>query len=303
MNRVAIYGGLGNQMFQYALAIAMDASGIPTRISVNDYLVNRHYQGFELLKAFNVAIPIRDRFRIYAMNRLRPILVDVNISLVKSITTKLLISSSNVYKEPMEFSYDENVFEQESSYLVGTWQSLKYFESQKKLIKEVFNFNKPRDPFNLKFVNDIESRNSVAVHVRRGDFTKPELSDSRMLYDSLNYYHEAFTIINDSVDNPVFYIFSDDIQWAKENFKGFNFVFVSHNKGSKSYLDMYLMSLCQHFIIANSSFSWWAAWLADNPGKKVIMPRLWVNKMDCSSIYPEDWISLDVNSVKSSILS
>lgn len=297
MNKVAIYGGLGNQMFQYAFAIAMDANGIPTTISVNDYLVNRHYQGFELLKAFNVAIPIRERIKIYAMNKIRPILVDVNISFVKNVMTKLLLSKSNIYREAKEFTYDEHVLKQESAYLVGTWQSLKYFESQKPLIKEVFNFNTPSDQFNLNFANTINSRNSVAVHVRRGDFIKPELADSRMLYDSLSYYYEAFSIISESVEKPVFYIFSDDIQWAKENFKGYNFVFVSHNKGAKSYLDMYLMSLCKHFIIANSTFSWWPAWLADNPKKQVIMPKLWVNKMDCSSIHPEGWVVLDVNPV------
>jgi len=303
MNKVAIYGGLGNQMFQYALAIAMDASGIPTRISVNDYLVKRHYQGFELLRAFNVAIPIRDRFRIYVMNRLRPVFVDVSNTWIKNIMTKIVISNSNVYREVKDFYYDENVFEQESAYLVGNWQSIKYFESQKKLIKEVFNFNKPHDLFNLKFASEIENRNSVAVHVRRGDYTKPELAGSRMIYDSLSYYYQAFSIINTTFDKPIFYIFSDDIKWAKENFKGFNFVFVSHNQGSKSYLDMYLMTLCKHFIIANSSFSWWAAWLADSPMKKVIMPRLWIKKMDCSSIQPEGWIALDINPVNLSVLN
>jgi len=303
MNKVAIYGGLGNQMFQYALAIAMDASGIPTRISVNDYLVKRHYQGFELLRAFNVAIPIRDRFRIYVMNRLRPVFVDVSNTWIKNIMTKIVISNSNVYREVKDFYYDENVFEQESAYLVGNWQSIKYFESQKKLIKEVFNFNKPHDLFNLKFASEIENRNSVAVHVRRGDYTKPELAGSRMIYDSLSYYYQAFSIINTAFDKPIFYIFSDDIKWAKENFKGFNFVFVSHNQGSKSYLDMYLMTLCKHFIIANSSFSWWAAWLADSPMKKVIMPRLWIKKMDCSSIQPEGWIALDINPVNLSVLN
>lgn len=295
MNRVAIFGGLGNQMFQYALAIAMDASGIPTKISVNDYMLNRHYQGFELLKAFNVAIPIRDRFRVYVMNRFRPMLVNVSDSTVRKVITRLLNNRSNVYNEIKEYYFDENVFEQESVFLVGTWQSMKYFESQKTLIKEVFNFNKPSDLVNLKLANEIQSKNAVAVHVRRGNFIKPELADSRMLNDSLNYYHKAFNIINESVENPVFYIFSDDIQWAKENFKGTNFVFVSHNKGSNSYLDMYLMTLCQHFIIANSSFSWWGAWLADNKDKKVIMPTPWVKKMDCSSIYPTGWLTLEVN--------
>lgn len=296
MNRVAIFGGLGNQMFQYALAIAMDASGIPTKISVNDYLLNRHYQGFELLKAFNVPIPIHDRFKVFAMKKLRPVFVDVNTSYIRQIMTKMFLDSNNVYRERLEYRYDPKVFEQESSFLIGTWQSLNYFESQNDLIREVFNFNKPKDIPNIKIANEIQAKNSVAVHVRRGDFMKPGLAKSRMVIDSIDYYHSAFSIINDTVENPTFYIFSDDIQWARENFKGKNFVFLSHNQGANSYLDMYLMSLCSHFIIANSSFSWWAAWLADNDEKQVIMPSPWVKNMECTDIYPEGWTALEVRS-------
>jgi hypothetical protein len=302
MNRVAVFGGLGNQMFQYALAIAMDASGIPTKISVNDYLLNRHYQGFELLKAFNVAMPIHDRLKVYTMSRFRPILMDVNSYYFRKFITWLLINKSNVYKETMEYSYDEGVFNQDSAFFVGTWQSIKYFENQDTLIREIFNFNKPHDKINLKLASEIQYKNAVAVHVRRGDFTRPKLADSRMLFDSVNYYYEAFKIINSRVENPMFYIFSDDIKWAKENFKCSNFVFVSHNKGANSYLDMYLMTLCKHFIIANSSFSWWAAWLSENKNKNVIMPSPWVNKMECEEICPKGWLALNTSSAKSQLV-
>lgn len=295
MNRVAIFGGLGNQMFQYALAIAMDASGIPTKISVNDYLLNKHYQGFELLTAFNVAIPIEDRFRIYVMNKVRPLFVGVNDSFSKKMIEKLFIRRPNIYKEVQEFSYDEKVFEQESSFLVGTWQALKYFESQEVLIREVFNFTKPQDMINIKLAEHIKSKNAVAVHVRRGNYLQPELAGSRMLNGALNYYREAFSIIRETVKDPVFYIFSDDIHWAKENFNEPSFNYVSHNKGANSYLDMYLMTLCKHFIIANSAFSWWGAWLSEYEDKKVIMPTPWVINMDCSSICPDDWITLEVD--------
>jgi hypothetical protein len=302
MNRVAIFGGLGNQMFQYALAIAMDASGIPTKISVNDYLLNRHYQGFELLKAFNVPIPIGDRLRVFAMNRVRPMLLDLDIPYAQDLIRRIFTKSRNVYREAQEYSYDEKVFEQESAFLVGAWQSISYFESQHLLIKEVFNFNKPKDIVNLSIASEIRKNNSVAVHIRRGDFTNPELAESRMVIDSLSYYREALKLIYESVDNPIFYIFSDDIKWAKENFKGSKFIFLSHNKGTNSYLDMYLMTLCKHFIIANSSFSWWGAWLAENKQKKVIMPLPWVKNLDCNGIYPKGWTALEIKSQKQELV-
>ena len=295
MNRVAIYGGLGNQMFQYALAIVMDANGIPTKISVSDYLLNRHYQGFELLKAFNVPVPIRDRMKVFAIKNIRPMFLNVNTTYLKYFFKRLFTYEHHVFNEVKEFGYDEKVFEQKSSLLVGSWQCIKYFESQEKLIREVFNFNKPKDAVNQKIAYEIQCKNSIAVHVRRGDFTYPGMASRRTVIDSAYYYDKAFELIYDSIDSPVFYIFSDDIKWAKQKFKGANIVFVSNNFGASSYLDMYLMSLCKHFIIANSSFSWWAAWLSKNKAKKVIIPSPWIRNTDCSGLYPRDWRILETS--------
>ena len=301
MNHVAIYGGLGNQMFQFALAISMDASGIPTKISTNEYVLNRHYHGFELLKAFKVPVAIKDRLKVFAVNRARDLLVETNGSYVRSFVKKIVNHRSNVYNEKKEYEFDQSVFEQEDSFLVGTWQHIRYFEGQSELIREVFNFNKPKDLVNLKIANDIQKGNSVAVHIRRGDFMKPGNMDTRMIIDSSDYYNRAFELIESKVENPLFYIFSDDIKWAKENFKGNNCVFMTHNKGSNSYLDMYLMSLCKHFIIANSSFSWWPAWLANYKSKQVIMPYPWVKNSECKGMYPQGWIPLELFSVPSEL--
>lgn len=296
MNHVAIYGGLGNQMFQFALAISMDASGIPTTISANDYLLNRHYQGFELLKAFNVPIVMRERIKLFAVKNVRPFLVDSNGLYVKNLVAKLFNSSSKVFKEVEEYNFDKRVFDQENSFIIGTWQNVKYFDFQRELIKEVFNFNKPKDLLNLKLADEILKKNSIAVHVRRGDYMKPVNAETRMVCGSIDYYTRAFEKIKKSVENPVFYIFSDDISWVKKNFKGLDCVFISHNTGTNSYLDMYLMSLCKHFVIANSSFSWWAAWLSKSSEKQVIMPFPWVTYSACEGIYPAGWQPLDIRS-------
>jgi len=294
MNRVAIFGGLGNQMFQYALAISMDANGIPTKISVNDFLLNRHYQGFELVKAFNVPLPIFDRMKASIMTKVRPLFVDTNPGLVKNTLSRLFLKGNNIFQEKMEYNYDEEVLRQSSSFLIGTWQSPRYFESQQQLIREVFNFNKPHDDINMQMSGEIANSNAVAVHVRRGFYLEPTLTRSRMVIDSSDYYYKAFDVISEQVDNPVFYVFSDDIEWAKRNLRGRKFVFVSHNKGANSYLDMYLMSLCKHFIIANSAFSWWPAWLSANENKIVVLPKPWIRETDCPSIYPNNWLAVSV---------
>ncbi|WP_026969087.1 alpha-1,2-fucosyltransferase [Algoriphagus terrigena] len=294
MNRVAIFGGLGNQMFQYALAISMDANGIPTKISVNDFLLNRHYQGFELVKAFNVPLPIFDRMKASIMTKVRPLFVDTNPGLVKNTLSRLFLKGNNIFQEKMEYHYDEEVLRQSSSFLIGTWQSPRYFESQQQLIREVFNFNKPHDDINMQMSGEIANSNAVAVHVRRGFYLEPTLTRSRMVIDSSDYYYKAFDVISEQVDNPVFYVFSDDIEWAKRNLRGRKFVFVSHNKGANSYLDMYLMSLCKHFIIANSAFSWWPAWLSANENKIVVLPKPWIRETDCPSIYPNNWLAVSV---------
>ena len=111
MNRVAIFGGLGNQMFQYALAISMDAEGIPTKISVNDFLLNRHYQGFELVKAFNVPLPIFDRVKASIMTKVRPLFVDTNPGLVKNTLSKWLLKGNNI--SPEFFIFDRYLAEPE----------------------------------------------------------------------------------------------------------------------------------------------------------------------------------------------
>ena len=298
MNRVAVFGGLGNQMFQYALAISMDAEGIPTQISVDDFLINRHYHGFELLKAFDVPMPILNKLEASFVNQFRSLFSGTNTGFIKSTIAKLLMNSSNVYREKREFHFDEQVLRQHNSFLIGTWHSPNYFKNQEQLIREVFNFNKPHDHVNLKLSSEIVKFNAVAVHVRRGFYHEPTLSRNRMVIDSSDYYYQAIDIICQQVEDPVFYVFSDDIEWAKKNLKGKRFIFIAHNTGANSYLDMYLMSLCKHFVIANSAFSWWAAWLSSNDEKIVIVPKPWVKELDCPSIYPSNWLAVNVLSDK-----
>lgn len=295
MNKVSIFGGLGSQMFQFALAIVLDVEGIPTKISIRNFFVDNHHQGFELSKVFSVPLRPIDKVKIFLLKWGAPFW---KLKLVRWFMSKVI----NLYNrfdnpkfhEKQEFIFDPLVFDQKNSMIIGTWQSEGYLIKHHNLIKEVFNFNKPKDYKNSILSKEILNSNSVAIHIRRGDYTSLEWKSSHMVINDPKYYMDSIAKLRSKLDNPIFYFFSDDILWIKNNFKGQDFVFVSHNKSGNSYIDMYLMSLCKHFIIANSTFSWWAAWLSNSPDKLVIMPEPWLKNIQTPGIYPESWWAVPV---------
>lgn len=296
MNKVSIYGGLGNQMFQFALAIVLDVEGIPTKISIRNFFVYNHHQGFELSKVFSVPLRPIDKVKIFMLERGA---FFWKLKAVRWFMNKLIRFYNRFDKfkfyEEEEFIFNSSVFDQKKSMIIGTWQSEGYLINHRNLIKEVFNFNKPKDYKNSILSKEICNSNSVAVHVRRGDYTSHEWKSSHLVITDPKYYTDSIDNLRSKLVNPVFYFFSDDISWVRNNFKGNDFVFVSHNKNENSYIDMYLMSLCKHFIIANSTFSWWAAWLSNNPDKLVIMPEPWLKNIQTPGIYPESWLPVSVD--------
>ena len=146
---------------------------------------------------------------------------------------------------------------------------------------------------NADIAEKISQVNAVSLHVRRGDY----ISDKKNAFIgvcTLDYYKTAIEKIKTQVDNPVFFVYSDDINWVKNNLViDKTAVFVNHNRGQESYNDMHLMSLCKHNIIANSSFSWWGAWLNTSPDKIVIAPKQWfANMQDTSDLLPDNWLKM-----------
>lgn len=144
-----------------------------------------------------------------------------------------------------------------------------------------------------KIISDeIRKTNSVSLHIRRGDYITSKITNKFHGTCCLGYYKKAMKLINKKVKNPKYFVFSDDIYWVKKNLEIKNAFYVDDNVGDKSYIDMQLMSMCKHNIIANSSFSWWAAWLNNNPNKIVIAPKKWFNDpgMDTTDLISEEWI-------------
>jgi hypothetical protein len=289
-----VIGGLGNQMFQYAtgrsLAMKLDTE---LRLDISDFVDYDLHQGFELCRIFNMDV-------VVAMDDDKYELLGWQVSAkIRKILTKIKLSDflgkKAWVKEP-HFNYWFGIEQvNENSYLEGYWQSEKYFLEFQEQIRKDFTFSIPLMEKNVQVANQIDQVTAVSLHIRRGDYVNNPKTTATHGVCSLEYYQKAIQYIVDRVDSPCFFIFSDDIKWAKENLNlTFPCQYIDHNQGGESYNDMRLMSLCQHHIIANSSFSWWGAWLNSNSDKVVVAPKQWFanDVMNVKDLLPKKWITL-----------
>ena len=194
------------------------------------------------------------------------------------------------------FQFDPEAYRApDQSYLVGYWQSEKYFSDIEHIIREEFSFKDEPDDMNKKILRQIRGANAVSVHIRRGDYvTDPGTAKVHGTCPP-DYYRQALALIERKIPAPHFFIFSDDIAWVRQNLKSRSpAFFVDHNQQRQDYEDLRLMSGCRHHIIANSTFSWWGAWLAANPNKIVIAPKKWFNDPTVSThhLIPPSWVKL-----------
>lgn len=289
---VRFNGGLGNQMFQWAFARAIENhTGIKTFMDMTFFKKNysRPYE----LDIFNAPIKKAQGF-----------CTNLKLELIWKLRKKLKgkkFLGTYIYEEP-HFEFDANVFNVMPNtyihgYIIGFFQSEKYFKTIENDIREDFKFKPEPDEINRAHINKINSTNSISLHIRRGDYVQKKKYQNVYATCSLDYYKRGVeNIFKNTNEPPTLFIFSDDKDWVKENLKlPFETVFVDNNSGEKSYEDMRLMSLCKHNIIANSSFSWWGAWLNNNKEKIVIAPQKWFNdeKIIQTDVIPESWIRLE----------
>lgn len=287
-----VIGGLGNQMFQYAAGRALALrTGQPLLLDVSGFSENSLHQGFELLNVFDC------HAKIASEPEVRSILGWQYPSAIRRIAARPVLAAfrrKGFVVEP-HFHYWPGIKEvPRDCYLAGYWQSEKYFPDVAPLIRKDFSFKSPLAGNNLTLAEYIANVNSVSLHVRRGDYVSNLKTNVNHGVCSLDYYRSAIRHVAERVEHPEFFIFSDDIGWVKDNLKmDFPCQYVDHNHGEKSYNDMHLMSLCRHQIIANSSFSWWGAWLNSNPDKTVIAPRNWfANQNNTADLLPQGWVRL-----------
>ncbi|MCC6582760.1 MAG: alpha-1,2-fucosyltransferase [Chitinophagales bacterium] len=295
MIRVALNGGLGNQMFQYAtgraLSVVNNTNLLLDLISLQSKLQSKQlatYRKFELDIFTTDAVinkPVFTHKYLYPFAKAN-FYFNIAISKIKY----------NYFKEK-SFEFDAALLKQpDNTYLDGHFQTEKYFKNIENLIRNELKFKDKLSGKNLHFKNKIESCNAVSLHIRRGDYLLNKKNLNKHGVTSLNYYYKAVSFIASKIDAPVFFVFTDDLKWTKENFNiDFPFEIVDENTAPEtSHLDMHLMSLCSHNIICNSTFSWWAAWLNDNQDKIVIAPSKWFEDSSINSkdIYPSEWIKL-----------
>lgn len=274
---VRISSGLGNQMFQYALCCVFREKGITVKADTSVFSKKKEQRAYELEKVFGISIPAASAFEKGVMNA------------VSKISFKLL---DQPYKEQdNEFGiWKQGITGKKWGYVNGYWQSEKYFKHIGQTVRNEFTFSPPADEQNIDLLTQINNCNSISIHIRRTDYVsgfKWGLSAA--------YYREAIQLITSKVKNPQFYFFSDDMAWVKQHFSSGNFHYVDCNKGVDSFRDMQLMSNCKHHIIANSTFSWWGAWLNPSKEKMVIAPDAWLPHTNGTrDIVPAEWIKIPV---------
>ena len=283
---IQMSGGLGNQMFQYALYLKLKKLGREVKFDSTSSYIRDNARPIHLA-VFNIQYPAATKEELIEMT-------DSSMLLKDRIRRKLKGSKSKEYREE-GFGYDPVVLTQDPAYLVGTFQSELYFQDMKEQIREAFRFDQSvMQQETLAMKDTIKSTTSVSIHVRRGDYLNAEEVYGEICTDA--YYDGAIKYMLEKYPDATFYLFTNDLTWADffVNARPFaNIVVVKDNTEYTGYLDMYLMKHCKHNIIANSSFSWWAAWLNSNREKTVIAPAKWLNSAECKDIYTDEMTLFD----------
>jgi glycosyl transferase family 11 len=281
-----MFGGLGNQLFQFAIGKAMAARlGVEFRMDSRyfdrprpDNLCMQHF-GHGTAQVHRIGLP--------AMRQ---------DGLLPYIGATLRGSRFRLYKETT-LGYDPATRDLgDGTYLKGYWQSEKYFKDHAKLVRDHLSITTPPTPENSATMLAQDACFPVSLHIRRGDYVTNAKFNATHGTCDLDYYRRAADYLAErSASAPTFFAFSDDPDWVRDNLNlPYKMHFVSHNGVETNYEDVRLMSRCRHHIIANSSFSWWGAWLNPDPDKIVVAPKRWFAAPDMQDhdLVPEDWVQL-----------
>lgn len=295
---VRLSGGMGNQMFQYALGRRLSLKfNVPLKLDI-DMQTYLHDHGFNLtniifrpydLDVFTIAASIATQSEIpwwlrnYGTGKVRPIIDGLRRRLI-----------SHAGREKREQYFDETLLTKgPNMYLDGNWQTPKYFSEIQDILRKDFILKDPLSEKSQLLQNEITNCSSVCVHVRRGDYVNNASHDIGI---GQEYYNKALEHISAKISIEKIYVFSDDIEWCKNNltFNQPTFFVGTEYAGEKNQEHFSLMSSCKHFVIPNSTFSWWAAWLADHKTKIVVTPKKWFTDgtINTRDLIPEEWVRI-----------
>jgi len=278
--KIKLTGGLGNQMFQFATSYCVaKKNNVDLFLDLSWFNRRTNHFSFELNKVFNIFSKVSFLNNDFSFKKFK----------FKEFLNKIDMSYYT-FNEP-HFNYTPEINKLPNHcFLKGYWQSETYFKEYENEIKKIFTFDKIVDDKNLKMIDQISNNNSVSIHIRRGDFLLKKNQNHQT--DLTNYYSKAIREISKNNYNLKFFLFTDDPKWVSENFDiKDEKTLVNINYGKNSFIDMHLMSLCKINIIANSSFSWWGAWL-NNDNKNVFAPKNWFNDktINTDDLLPASWI-------------
>lgn len=282
-------GGLGNQLFQYALGRHL--------ASIHNTTLALDVSSFE-------SDPLRN-YRLDSFNISAAVLPPKTNSFAKRVANKFLSEKNPIYRffhkelplvRENGFEFQANILQSpDNVFLDGYWQTEQYFKPIADVIRQDLTLAQPLSAELKAIEEQIRSSNSIAVHVRRGDYASNPVTTAYHGLYPMDWYIKAAQVMEKDLSNAHYFVFSDDHEWVKENLKlDAPCTFIKPSPDGKEAQDLYLMSCCKHNITANSSYSWWAAWLNANPNKKVIAPAVWFMGANSNTkdLVPNNWLRM-----------
>jgi len=293
---IKAYGGLGNQMFQYAFGRALSLK-YNREMFIDKSYFNKENYPFHTHPYYPYKLDIYNIENDFVSPNISKF---INIVKRKRLFHVInpIIGRLNLYKFIPEYFPEDNfsiakLKNSKNAFLEGYWQKYSIIEEFRDIIIINLTLKKEISKVNKEILNKIDSLNSISIHIRQGDYITNPTFNAYYEICPMKYYEDAMDYIAMQVDNPVFFIFSDSIDWVKNNMHFKYLIIYVDNKGP-DHEDLYLMSKCKHNIIANSSFSWWGAWLNENPDKIVIAPKKWfkdpIKNNETKDLLPNSWI-------------
>jgi hypothetical protein len=297
-----IQGGLGNQLFQYATGRALSIRNKSELKLDLSFFENPEYQKVYRLDKFNLPFTVAKDSEFNHLKNVSKI--PFHFRILKRLGIKVFpyYKKSNLLEDEILTLSESKNLSNRDYYLEGWFSNPNYFNEIRGIILKEFNADQLLSPENIVLQKEVLNSNSVAVHIRRKDY----LANHYFTTLPKEYYIKSIEQLVNEINSPTFYFFSDDISWVKEQFKNIQKVrFVACNSNSETawntigdISDLMLMRTCKHQIIANSTFSWWAGWLNENPSKLVLFPAIWYNdvkaqkKFETNSFMPTEWIKI-----------
>lgn len=286
MNVILLFNGLGNQMSQYAFYLAKSQKEL-TVIPMYYYNEGLSHNGYELDRIFSIRTN-----NSFLHHWLKSFFIKY---LQKGKVFNFSQKFVRIIEEPKDYEFNEDLFSKRSlgiNFYWGGWHSEKYFKNIEPKIREVFTFNPNILSTNCREWSQsiAELDNSCSLHIRRGDYLSHPYFNN---IATIEYYNKAIETITTLKGAQEFFVFSNDIEWCKSQFGEGNFHYIDCNSGEDSWQDMYLMSICKNHINANSTFSWWGAWLCRYKDSVTIVPKQFTTLCETPDIYPDSWIKID----------